>query len=493
MSTPSVGPLPPDISIPPSSLLHRRLSGSSISAQLLHSTNLRSFVVILKMPLTAELRASLVTAGVNEKIITHLDDPKYFLTDEASFANFIEKREEIQTGILDQLGDADLQRDVGQRGLLTKVWRECEALETLRLERKARNVGPDDLEDPLPDGTHTTDITSFKSSGVHWEPALSELLCEPLYGRIKRETTSAKAHSVLPLERVRTAAEVSRTAVGKTLSMAAGVDLRVHQSSMPAGPRTGGVRDHHLMLWLIQVLFLGGWSVVGKAVSKDGKPFVSFQACMDYVRFIREHVTPLHGPLPSLARCIRSDFETRSLWASAMSRQKTLEDAMKDCAPQQAAVWLWTTESENLNAPMVPSLPQDASSRSSRRRSRSRSPAGFRQEASGGDDYRTGQYMKGLATMKGFKICQAWNNHATGCSERADKCKNGHLHICNYMYTAPAGRSTGQMCGHTGRRACNHHAQDGSILKMPSLSAVKTDDKGKDKGKGKANKGGKVR
>ena len=430
------------------------------------------------MPLTTDFKAILTAAGINSKIVTYLDHPRLCLTDEASFANLIEKREEIQTAILDQLGDTDLQSDVGQRGLLTKVWRECEAFETLRLERKARNVGPDDLEDPLPDGTHTIDVKNFQEGSIHWEPALSELLCEPLYGRIKRETSRAKTHTVLPLERVRTAAEVSRTAVGKTLSMAAGIDLRVHQSAMPPGPRTGGVRDHHLMVWLVQVLFLGGWSIVGRAVIRDGKPFVSFQACMDYVRFIREHVTPLHGPLPSLSRCIRSDFETRSLWAAAMSKQKTLEDAMKDCAAQQAAVWLWTTESENWNAPMVPSLPQDIPSASTaRHRSRSRSPVARRYD-------KDSDYGKGLATAKGVKICQVFNKSPTGCLSTT-KCLNDQLHVCNFIH------SNGKMCGMTGKRRCTHHNKDGSIASTTVPAEQKREDPTKGKGKDKKGKGNK--
>ena len=454
------------------------------------------------MPLSSDFLASLKAAGVNSKVVEYLNDPKFLLSDEASFANFIGKREEIQTSILDQLGDSALKNDAGQRGVLTKVWRECEATEALRLDRKARNVGAYDLEDPLPDGIHDTDVTTFSSTGISWTPAISELLCEPLYGRLKREAASAKSHSVLPLERVRSSAEVPRTAVGKKLAMAVGIDLHVNQYAMPDGPRSGSVRDHHLMVWLTQVLFLGGWSVVGKAVVKGGKPFVSFQACMDYVRFIREHVTPLQGPWPPLARCIRSDFETRSLWASAMSPpgNSTLEEAMVSCTPQQAAIWLWTTESENLNSPQVPTLPQDVPQRSSRRRSRSRSQghkqgqSSRRRSRSRSPDRMHGvqgntqlwleQYTKGLSTTKGKKICQAFNNSPTGCSS---PCPHGHLHICNYIYTTRGGERP-EMCGNQNKRACTHHARDGGII-----NASRSDNRGhsdRDKGKGKGKKSG---
>ena len=48
-------------------------------------------------------------------------------------------------------------------------------------------------------------------------------------------------------------------------------------------------------------------------------PFVSWQSCWDYVRFIREWVTPLLGPYPDLLRCIRSDYAVRKLLANAMA------------------------------------------------------------------------------------------------------------------------------------------------------------------------------
>ena len=143
----------------------------------------------------------------------------------------------MQTLIRDQItANAELKDDRDRRGLLIKLWREAEASESIRLERKAKGVGPDDLEDPLPEGDFATDVTAFDRV-IHWEPALSELLCEPLYGRIKREAKRANTHSVILLERVRTAAEVSRVAVGKTLSMTPGIALRVMGFAMPQGPR----------------------------------------------------------------------------------------------------------------------------------------------------------------------------------------------------------------------------------------------------------------
>lgn len=415
------------------------------------------------MPLEADFKGALVAAGVHDKIVTFLEQPNHMLTDHASFANFLVNRAEVQTNILDQVGDEALKSDAGQRGLLIRIWREAESFETLRLERKAKGVGPDDLEDPLPDGNHRLDIEKFKSAGVQWAPALSELLCEPLYGRIRREVQRAKAHTVIPLERVRSAAEVPRTAVGKTLGMAPGIDLKVHASSLPPGPRPGGIRDHYLLVWLVQLLFLGGWAVLGRALEKDGTPFISFATCMEYVRFIREKVTPLQGPFPPLPRCIRCEFETRSLWAASMSKGKTLEEAVVECAAQQSAIWLWTTESDNCNSALetlpqdLPTLPPSSTWQPKPTRSRTPRRRGGEGSASGAD---------GITTRSGKRICQAYNTSPQGCVEGL-QCPHGDLHICNFVDT------NGRLCGAMGHRRCVHHAKANKGSKGGGKEVVK--------------------
>ena len=404
------------------------------------------------MPLDASFKSALQAAEVHEKIIEFLEKPMFKLTNHASFANFLLNRGEVQSMILDQIGDEELKKNIGQRGLLVKFWREAEAMEALRLERKVKGVAPDDLEDPLPDGEHAGDLQRFTQAGVQWEPALSEQLCEPLYGRLKREALRAKQHTVLPLERVRSAAEVPRTAVGKILGMAPGIDMKVAQHPMPTGPRPGGVRDHYLLVWLVQVLFLGGWAVLGRVILRgegpDRVPFASFHQCWTYLRFIRERVTPMKGPFPDLARCIRCENDTRLLWASAMSKGQTLDEAMASCAPQQSAIWLWTTETDNRNIPDVPSLPQDLPaprSPSPRQRAQRQQRSRSRQPRQAPAPY----VADSLTTRSGKRICQEFNNSAHGCGDTS-KCKNGDLHICNFV-------ANGRLCGRQNMRRCLHH------------------------------------
>ena len=154
--------------------------------------------------------------GLHTKIIEFLDKPENTITNHASFANYVTKLEEAKSLVLDQCGVEELKDDAGQRSILIQLWREATTLENMRVEMKAKGIGPDDVEDPLPDGEHAGDVQRFDKA-YQWEPSLGELLCEPLYGRIKRESTRTHGCSVIPLDRVRSASEVSRTAVGKTL------------------------------------------------------------------------------------------------------------------------------------------------------------------------------------------------------------------------------------------------------------------------------------
>ena len=112
------------------------------------------------MSLSAQFRATLTANRGHQFVIDFPDHPDRRITDE-TFANFLVKLQKVETPILDQVGDASLKADRGQRGVLTKTWREADAFENLRLERKDKGVGAEDLEDPLPEGEHCTDVPTF--------------------------------------------------------------------------------------------------------------------------------------------------------------------------------------------------------------------------------------------------------------------------------------------------------------------------------------------
>ena len=83
--------------------------------------------------------------------------------------------------------------------MLTEIWREADQLETLRLQRKASGCREDDMEDALPE--HVNE--SFRDRWIkryNFELLLSETLCEPLVGRIKREF-DRKSQSLIQVDR----------------------------------------------------------------------------------------------------------------------------------------------------------------------------------------------------------------------------------------------------------------------------------------------------
>ena len=67
------------------------------------------------MPLSTDFHGTFVANGAQELVMDFLDHADRKITDETSFANLLEKREEVETVILDQIGDTSLMADAGQR------------------------------------------------------------------------------------------------------------------------------------------------------------------------------------------------------------------------------------------------------------------------------------------------------------------------------------------------------------------------------------------
>ena len=153
------------------------------------------------------------------------------------------------------------------------------------------------------------------------------------------------------------------------------------------------------------------------------------------VRRLLTRPVPSHNRLGLSAQSMR----TRARWASAMSRGR-LEKARWENTASQAAIWLWTTERHNRNAPNVPTLPQEIVSQveqaACQPKTRSRSPR------------RPPLLPLLLATplprilVAECAFCDAFNRHETGCSTDG-KCQNSDLHICNYP------NPEGVLCGAT--------------------------------------------
>ncbi len=262
-----------------------------------------------------------------------------------NFANYVLSREEIQTGILDVV-KGGLETDKTQRMLLHEMWREAEEIERLRVSRNARGVQEDDLEDPLPTGSIDEIVLGFAQ--IHlWTPALTEMLCEPLFARITREI-QRRNHSVVPLERVRSANETSRHAVGKQINVSVNLSMRLGAAGVPMGSRD--IEDNYIAVHLVRLLFEGGYAVAGHNIKIEGKPFCTFQECHDYVIAFAERATPFGVPHPALHRVLKAHNETHALWAKTMRLGKTLSDAMKINESKVSALWLFACENEALKA-----------------------------------------------------------------------------------------------------------------------------------------------
>ena len=68
------------------------------------------------MPLSATFRAELILAKIDSNIIAWMDLPEKRISDHTSFANFLQDRDQVQSHLLDQIGDAAIQADSGQKG-----------------------------------------------------------------------------------------------------------------------------------------------------------------------------------------------------------------------------------------------------------------------------------------------------------------------------------------------------------------------------------------
>ena len=141
--------------------------------------------------------------NIMPEIIELLEKDK--VVNAAAFSSYLDSRAEVTTVILDRVPNASSRRD--QKIALTQLWRGADAEESLRIQRKTGGISNDDLEDPLPDGS-TEQFRSRFLQLYNFNLSMKETLCEPLMAMLKREI-DRRSHSMIPLERVRTARETS--------------------------------------------------------------------------------------------------------------------------------------------------------------------------------------------------------------------------------------------------------------------------------------------
>ena len=124
----------------------------------------------------------------------------------------------------------------------------------------------------------------------HWRPNLKETLCESLMGRIKREI-DRKSHSLIPIERVKTARETSKNLMARKVPVTE--DLSIHINASTAAKLPPSVGTIHNFLFLLEVLLMG-YVIVGNFTDRvTGTRFCSLQVVKDYLNYVRGKVAPL--------------------------------------------------------------------------------------------------------------------------------------------------------------------------------------------------------
>ncbi len=83
--------------------------------------------------------------------------------------------------------------------------------------------------------------------------SFKEVICDPLLGRLKRES-DRKAFSVICVDRVCAARELSRNAAGKRLSVGQDVALHFNATGLAKVPRN--LDANYLVMQLLEVLWL---------------------------------------------------------------------------------------------------------------------------------------------------------------------------------------------------------------------------------------------
>jgi hypothetical protein len=318
-----------------------------------------------------------------------------------------------------------------QKAILTELWRECDSQETMRLSRRAAGIQQDHVEDPL-DGHVLEGLQTRFTAKYGWFPGLANMICDPLLGRIRRET-DRRSHTLIPLERVRIGGEVSRTNKNKEVPMG-DMTVTFNTSGIAKGPRT--IQNTYCYLRLLEVLLVA-YVFVGNFIHAGSTSlFATMQTAMDYLEYVRSRACPLNAPARDLSRVRKADEDTRLLWADRMRGGMSFDEAVKDCMGQQAAHWMWTSEAD---ARKVRDATQEEQDIEEHPRGSKRSLQTIPNEIK--------KQRVISQSSSGKALCNLWNDGK--CTAKGD-CKNGRVHSCNHEMP------NGKACGKHHRR-CEAH------------------------------------
>ena len=392
--------------------------------------------------IAAKIPGSLVWYMSNENINSLEDLPNYCLTKESILETLIQ-------ACFPTRNERKLLVPLG------KMWDLAKASSELGIKRRLEGVTDASLEVPLPQ----EDVDKLnRQHRQAYGFALSDygMMWPHMLGRLQREI-STNAFSTIPLNRVGALIEGGKSHAAKQWSQAPGVTTTV--GGMAGKVRT--VENNHVFVELLQIL-MNCYVLLGNFSVKSGGKWCSKAAAQDYFEFVKYRACPINHQWPDLAKCLNSEWQSRSAWLPHLKSGKSLTEAIEATKSERSGMWVWATPvvasaytsvaGSDGGALEYPSSgdegPSGWKTAGSKRRNRPRS---------GGGSSSTGPAKASRVThtpnqpavkaQSGKLFCAAFNSG--GCSKGV-KCQEGKLHACNFV------GPDGKVCGLTGHRRCNH-------------------------------------
>ena len=364
-------------------------------------------------------------------------------------AQYCLKKEEVQSMLVDAVPQT---RGMNRyRVPLGKMWDLAQTSADLAAKRQVEGVTDAAMETPMLQEEVDALNRRFKRD-YGYELDAFELLWPHLLGRLKKEIEQ-KSFSVIALTRCGSEAEGGRNPTTKQWSTAPGVTTVV--GGMAGKQRA--IENNHLMLDLLGML-LDAYTLLGNFQTPAGHKWCTRAATHEYFQFVRVRVCPPHGNWPPLDKCLHSEIQSRTCWIKHLRAGKTLTQAIELSSSERHGCWVWSTVSVNSQYMDIgahaagsddppPPVPEGGVGKSASKRQRSKG-AGKGEGKPAKSKPRGGAHADGaVKSSAGNFFCEKWN---TGGCTKGTTCPDGKLHSCNFL------DSFGKVCGHTGKRRCNH-------------------------------------
>ena len=387
-----------------------------------------------------EFAAELRREGIPETLITWLL-PR--CPNGARFAFYVDRQQEIQEVIVDQVEETKGSRSV--RAALVEVWRRHQAAQERRLTRSAAGIGEQDWEDPLESHVKDNLYDNFQTY-YHFRLRPTAMLADNLLARIKREV-DRQQYSVIPVSRVRSQAVHVKSPLIKKIQVSAMVAMDIGAAA-EAHTQISGIPDY---LDGLQIL-MNGYAVVGcfEVRGADGSlrasRWLPWDTACEYVDRIRRKLSASRASITDLRK---ADESTRELWMDLQRNERlTMGEAIVRAFVESAPYWLFSGVVDTNPAADAARRPQHFSPGGAeasgsgrppqqfqqrgpterRRERRSRTPAqqAFAKQAPGATNSSANRTAR--STTRGKTICNDWNSGR--CQQR---CPRGFLHVCNFM------------------------------------------------------------